>query len=221
MDDELGPQRAAALLAAVVKAGASRQVAAAVASALWRLESEVQGEGVCRGSRRRTMRLQDAVLVHKALAQAGIQRHNLGLAVLTAKQEGLLAGEPFAAAQRVRKRANDARHAPWEQEKQSANVCQSTTEPTRYNLDAQDTCWDEEEYCPEWPAEQSPACLGALRAVRSVSTPSGSVPAAPMAGEEVLPDTSVADEVLDEIIAVSTGAEAVTESAQYEPATAT
>ena len=96
---------------AVVRAGGSRRVVAAIAAAMWRLqwEQQVANADLCG----RTHRHGDAARVHQAFAARGYEHHTLGLAINMARDSGALEGEALRAAHRVRRQSNWARHASY------------------------------------------------------------------------------------------------------------
>lgn len=101
------------LLASVTRAGGSRQVVAAAASALWRLgtgAAEYAGDGL----HHRVEALRDSVVVARCLQEHGFAHHSLGVAVSQARAAGALPGAAGLAARRVVRRANWARHAAFD-----------------------------------------------------------------------------------------------------------
>ena len=106
----------AAALQAIVKAGATRHVVAATASALLRSAHDILADG-CRDEEvENRMKLQQtAIQAHNDLtAMTGQARHNLGLATLNANDH--LTAKGKCALKSLRKKANRARHV-WEVQK--------------------------------------------------------------------------------------------------------
>ena len=114
------------LLAAAVRAGPSRQVAAAIAAALFRLargESEMEcGEDVA--SR---VQLQGAAVeAHDALHKVvGCVSHSLGSATLAAQASGVITKGGARAIRPLRSRANAARRC-WSEQPRGEADCQAT-----------------------------------------------------------------------------------------------
>ena len=113
-----GAQLVHAAVSGAVSAGASRQVAAAVASAAMR----VAAGGVADRDEEVELRAQAvgrALALHKALSTVGGEHHHcLGLALAAAKSEGVLSPTEYDAGRRVSRAANRARHEPFTAEVQ-------------------------------------------------------------------------------------------------------